>query len=102
MKNNEEVMIMESSMMKRENVLIPVFKWNGQKYGNCSIKRIFAILDNHELEKAAYKYESGINSFKTELPMIQIPTGIIALKVSLVDNIYRCRLQLNDLIESSP
>ena len=102
MKIREDKITMVNTMAERENVLIPVFKWNGQKYGNCSIKRIFAILDNHELGKATYKYESRTNSFETELPMIQIPTGVIALRVSLVGNIYKCRLQVNSLIESSP
>ena len=102
-KNNTSV-----GMMK--NNRIPVFGWNGQASGQVSLTRLYKIIDNHKLGKSTRVYDWGclsgsqdiISLEESRLPMIQIPKGMIGLRVDVVNNVYRCRLQINHAIESIP
>ncbi len=95
---------------KCRSVSIPVFNWNSEEYGYCSLNRIFNIISNHELGLAVGRYDWGSLSGSTDvvdeeinkLPQIKIPSGIIGLRISLTNNYYYGRLQLNHVIESLP
>lgn len=89
---------------------VPVFNWNSRPYRQVSLTRLFDIIDNHELGKSTRHYDWGCLSgcvdtvFLEEkrLPMIQLPEEVIGFKVNVTNNIYRCRLQINYIVESLP
>jgi len=92
-----------SPVVKRDSVLVPVFRWNGQAYGEHSLERVFAMLNNPQLDKAVALHDRGMEEqVRNVLPQVKVPSGLIGVRISLTDNYYHGRLQLNHVIESLP
>lgn len=46
--------------------------------------------------------ECVISDEEDRLPMILVPEGLVGIRINFTDNVYKCRLQMNNIIESSP